>query len=159
MTTSDASNSLKDQINKIDIETYKIVADHFNQDLREFWNRANFYLITNTGLFSAFILIYPTLLDGYSFLVSLVPIIGLSIALLWFLVLKGSLHWIDKWRQEMIKLSNEIDRFHCFASIESELTKKKIKSPSYLTQVMPLIFFVAWILILVYINTTWLPFQ
>ncbi|MGD0072450.1 MAG: hypothetical protein ABSB71_12935 [Candidatus Bathyarchaeia archaeon] len=39
-----------------DIENFKMVAEHFNQDLREFWSRASFYLVANTGLFSAFLI-------------------------------------------------------------------------------------------------------
>lgn len=134
-----------------DIEIFKMVGDHFNQDLREFWNRANFYLLTNAGLFSAFLIIYPTLLNGHFFLVALVPAVGISIATLWFLVLNSSLYWIDKWRQEMVRLSKEIDRFKCFATIESEVFEEKFKSPSYLTQIIPLIFLFAWIIILIFV--------
>ena len=150
MKTDDTSEEKKLQ-QACDIENFKMVADHFNQDLREFWNRANFYLLTNTGLFSAFMVVYPTLLNGHLFLVFLVPVVGISIAALWFLAMNGSLYWIDKWRREMIQLSEKIDRFRCFARIEVELTEKKSKSPSYLTQVMPLIFLIAWIVILVFI--------
>lgn len=151
MKVDDASDAKKVSQQACDIENFKMVADHFNQDLREFWSRANFYLLTNAGLFSAFLVIYPTLLNGHFFLVLLVPIVGISIAILWFLVLNGSLYWIDKWRQEMIRLSKEIDRFQCFATIESQLAEKKSKSPSYLTQFMPLVFVVAWIIILAFV--------
>lgn len=84
MKTDDTSEEKKLQ-QACDIENFKMVADHFNQDLREFWNRANFYLLTNTGLFSAFMVVYPTLLNGHLFLVFLVPVVGISIAALWFL--------------------------------------------------------------------------
>lgn len=148
MKVDDTLDAKKNSQQKCDIENFKMVADHFNQDLREFWNKANFYLLTNAGLFSAFIVIYPTLVNGHFFIVLLVPVVGILIAVLWFVVLNGSLYWIDKWRGEMIRLSKEIDRFQCFATIESLLAEKKAKSPSHLTQIMPLIFVAAWITIL-----------
>jgi hypothetical protein len=107
MKVDDGSDAKKVAQQACDIENFKMIADHFNQDLREFWNRANFYLLTNAGLFSAFLLIYPTLVNDHFFLVALVPIVGITIAILWFLVMNGSLYWIDKWRREMIRRARD----------------------------------------------------
>jgi hypothetical protein len=134
---------------RCDMENFKMVVEHFNQDLREFWNRANFYLLTNAGLFSAFLIVYPSLLTDHPLIVMVVPVLGATIAILWYLVLHGAQYWIEQWRQEVIKLSKELDRFQCYALIESSLKSKKSKSPSYLTQLLPIVFAVAWIVILV----------
>ena len=132
-----------------DMENFKMVVEHFNQDLREFWNRANFYLLTNAGLFSAFLVIYPSLLTDHPLIVMVVPVLGIAIATLWYLVLRGAFYWIEQWRQEVIKLSKELDRFQCYAIIESSIKGRKLKSPSYLTQLLPVVFMAAWIAILV----------
>lgn len=131
-----------------DIENFKMVADHFNQDLREFWNRANFYLVTNAGLFSAFLIVYPALMSNHLPVVVLVPVLGIAIALLWFFVLRGALHWINEWRKQVIRLSKELDRFQCYYKVEKTMTERRSLSPSYLTTFFPIIFIVAWILIL-----------
>jgi len=131
-----------------DMENFKMIASHFRQDLREFWNRANFYLITNAGLLSAFLIVYPGIIKANVGIVIVFPLVGLVIAVLWFLVLRGALHWIEKWREEVIRLSKELDRFRCYANIESSVKQNRSSSPSYLTQFLPLVFVVAWVLLL-----------
>jgi hypothetical protein len=132
-----------------DIEIFKIVSEHFRQDIREFWTRANFYLLTHTALFSAFIVIYPTLTNAHISIGILVPILGLSISIFWFIVLRGAVYWIQQWREQVIKLSKELDRFQCYCEVENLVKQKKFLSPSYLTKYLPLIFAVAWLAILV----------
>jgi hypothetical protein len=130
------------------MENFKMIAEHFNQDLREFWNRANFYLVTNAGLFSAFLIIYPALIKDHLLMVTLVPFLGIAIATLWFLVLRGSVYWIEQWREQMIKLSKELDRFQCYYNVESSLKDRRFSSPSILTKFLPIVFLIAWIVIL-----------
>jgi hypothetical protein len=130
------------------MENFKMIAEHFNQDLREFWNRANFYLVTNAGLFSAFLIVYPALIKDHLLVVTLVPFLGIAIAALWFLVLRGSVYWIEQWREQIIKLSKELDRFQCYYNVESSLKDRRLSSPSILTKILPIVFVIAWIAIL-----------
>jgi hypothetical protein len=130
------------------MENFQMIEDHFKQDLREFWNRANFYLVVNTVLFSAFTISNPFLMNVNKPLIILVSLLGLAIAIVWFLVLRGALFWIEQWRKQVIKLSNELDRFHTYEHIEN-LSKQKIKSPSYLTHFLPIAFIIVWLAILV----------
>jgi hypothetical protein len=132
-----------------DIENFKMVAEHFNQDLKEFWNRANFYLVTNAGLFSAFLIVYPALVKDHLWIALEVPTLGIAIAVLWFFVLRGALHWIEQWRKQVIKLSKELDRFQCYYRVESSIKERKSLSPSYLTKFLPIAFITAWIMTLV----------
>jgi hypothetical protein len=131
-----------------DIENFKMVAEHFNQNLKEFWNRANFYLVTNAGLFSAFLIVYPALVKDHLWIALEVPSLGIAIAVLWFFVLRGALHWIEQWRKQVIKLSKELDRFQCYYSVESSIKERKSLSPSYLTKFLPIAFIIAWVMIL-----------
>lgn len=139
------------EVNSCDLENFKMVAEHFNQDLKEFWSRANFYLVTNAGLFSAFLVIYPTLVDDHLWITLLVPLLGIAIATLWFLVLRGALHWIEEWRKQIINLSKELDRFQCYYNVESSVKEKRSLSPSYLTKFMPIAFIMTWVVVLVII--------
>jgi len=132
-----------------DIENFKMITSHFRQDLREYWNRANFYLLTNAGLISAFLIVYPDLIKAHVGIVIMVPIVGLAIAILWFLVLRGAQYWIEQWREEVIRLSKELDRFQCYAKIESLVKKRHLSSPSYLTKFLPVVFVIAWFVLLV----------
>jgi len=139
----------KDEQLACDIEVFKMITSHFRQDLREFWNRANFYLLINAGLFSAFLIIYPAVIKDHVIIVIVVPILGLTIATFWFFVLRGAVYWIEQWREEVIKLSRELDRFQCYARIESSVKQRRSFSPSYLTQFLPLVFVITWLVMLV----------
>ena len=132
-----------------EIEIFKMVAEHFRQDLREFWHRANFYLLTNAGLLSAFLMAYPTLVEGQAIIAIIIPLVGLTIAIFWFIVLRGALYWIQQWRKQVIKLSKELDRFQCYVEIETSVQQKPYLEPSYVTHLLPLIFVIAWLVLCV----------
>ena len=140
-----------------DIENFKMVTEHFRQDVREFWTRANFFLLAQTALFSAFVVVYPSLATEQAIVVVTVPIFGLILALFWFFVLRGAIFWIRRWREQVIKLSKELDRFHCYVEVETLVNKKRLRSPSYLTQFLPLVFSAVWLAILVLVILQVLP--
>jgi hypothetical protein len=132
-----------------DMENFKMIAEHFMQDVREFWTRANFYLLAHTALLSAFVVVYPTLVKDQIIVVILVPLFGITIAAFWFRVLQASVYWIGQWREQVIKLSRKLDRFQCYAQVENLFNQEKTKSPSYLTQFLPLMFVVIWSMMLI----------
>jgi len=138
----------KEEQDACDVEVFKMIASHFRQDLREFWNRANFYLLINAGLFSAFLIVYPALVKDHAMIVTVVPILGITIATFWYFVLRGAVYWIERWREEVIRLSKELDRFQCYARVESTVKQRRSLSPSYLTKFLPLVFVITWLVIL-----------
>jgi len=143
-----------------DIEIFRIVTEHFRQDIREFWTRANFYLLAHAGLFSAFAMTYPTLIKYHATIALTIPILGLIIAIVWFIVLRGTIYWLERWREQVIKLAKELDRFQCYVEVESSTRQKRFLSPSYVTQFLPLIFAIIWLAILVLIFAEWqIPFS
>ncbi|MCW4007496.1 MAG: hypothetical protein NWF09_02220 [Candidatus Bathyarchaeota archaeon] len=123
-----SQNTDKKEPTACNIELFKLTAEHFRQDLREFWNRANFYLLINTGLFSAFLVVYPQLANNYPVIVVIVPTLGIAIALIWFFVLRGAYHWISQWREEVIRLSEALDKFKCYANIEKAGMQRIVES-------------------------------
>jgi hypothetical protein len=137
-----------------DLVVYQIVVDHFKQDTREFWTRANFFLVAHAGLFSAFVVAYPGM-AGRSNLMSLcIPLLGLGTAIIWFIVLKGAISFLQSWREQVIRLDKELDRFQCYVEVESLVKRNPLSSPSYVTQFIPLVFIATWLGILVSILWT-----
>jgi hypothetical protein len=138
-----------------DIKIFEMVEAHFRQDVHDFWNRANFYLLAQTSLFSVFIAIYPTL-SRYPAIVAIsIPLLGLVVAIFWFIVLRGSIKWIQLWREQVMKLDKELDRFQCYNEVERFAIQKPFLSPSYVTQFLPVIFVIIWsgmITLLIFIN-------
>jgi hypothetical protein len=69
---------------------YQVVVDHFKQDTREFWTRANFFLVAHAGLFSAFVVAYPGMAGRYDLMSLSIPLLGLGTTVIWYIVLKGA---------------------------------------------------------------------
>ncbi|MDR2203989.1 MAG: hypothetical protein LBE76_06825 [Nitrososphaerota archaeon] len=132
-----------------DMENFKMVSEHFRQDLREFWTRANFFLLAQTALLSAFIAFYPSIIESQKFVAIVASGFGIVLSFYWFFVLRGAVFWIKQWRLQMIKLSESLDRFRCYVEVETLLEKRRLSSPSYLTQYLPLLFVVMWIIMII----------
>jgi hypothetical protein len=126
-----------------DIQIFQLVHGHFEQDLREFWQRSNFYLVVDGILLSAFATAHLRSLQ------ILLSCGGLIISIFWLLVARGSVTWLRIWRGEVRRLDRVVNRFRSFDNIESRVHTNKWSSPSWLTQWLPAFFLVGWIVILV----------
>ena len=126
-----------------DLEVYKAVTAHFRQDIREFWSRSNLYLLVQVGLLSVFSII-P---DRSRVVSSALSILGILIAIVWFIVLRGAVRWIQRWREQTIRIDNLIDRYHIYEKIESFAYSHPFMSPSYVTQYLPLAFGFTWLVL------------
>jgi hypothetical protein len=137
-----------------DLVILQLVADHFKQDTREFWTRANFFLVAHAGLFSAFVVAYPSMAGRLNLMSLSIPLLGLATAIIWFIVLRGAVIFLQRWREQVIRLDNELDRFQCYGEVESLVKKYPLSSPSYVTQFLPIVFGIVWLGILVSIIWT-----
>lgn len=127
-----------------DLEVFKLVQEHFRQDLRLYWERGNFYLLIEGVLASVF----ATLVAKGSAPVSLVVVsfgaFGLVLSVIWWLVMVGSLHWIRQWRKEVIRLDGIVDRHQIWVRVETSVNSRPWASPSAVTRLLPLLFTLGW---------------
>jgi hypothetical protein len=73
-----------------DLDVYKMVDEHFRQDVREYWQRSNAYVVVEALLLSVF----ASLLAGdqeYPVLLTL-GIFGLILTMVWFAVMNRVRH-------------------------------------------------------------------
>ena len=135
---------------ELDIEFYKQILVHFRQDIREFFIRSNFYFAGQTALIY---LVYskgePKTNSDFILLNGGI-IFGIIIALFWHFVSRAAVLWMNKWRQEAIRIDKMISRFKSYATIETEMRKSILHSPSRITRWLPLIFIFFWLLLLTY---------
>jgi hypothetical protein len=137
-----------------DLEVFKVVNEHFRQDVREFWNKSNFYLLIQAGLLSVFVTsVGKTPPEVKPILVTL-DIFGLGLALAWAVVARGSLHWLRRWRQQMIEIDNVVDRHRAFSKVENFATERPSMSPSNVTQFLPVAFVAGWLILLYFLVTS-----
>jgi hypothetical protein len=134
------------QPNSVDIEVFKVVAEHFRQDLREFWVRNNMYLLVTGVLVSVFASVGNK--GAYR---SALPAFGLLVSIFWFAVAHGSSRWLQIWRDELCRIDHELDRFQVFYRVEQRgASNRKVWSPSWVTQFLPLVVGTGWLALLVF---------
>lgn len=121
-----------------DLEIFKVVAEHYRQDLRLFWQRCNLYLIVHAALVS----VYATIESAS--LAPMLGVFGLVLSVFWYLVARGSFLWIRRWRAELTRLDRIVDRFQAFAQVEERGNAYPWLSPSWVTQWLPIAFGLGW---------------
>lgn len=127
-----------------DLAVYKTVTTHYQQDLREFWVRSNFYLLVQSGLISVFVAASGTSFRQGKATLGMLSVLGFIIAAIWFVVAKGAVIWIRRWRDQVIEIDNIIDRHRVYSRVESYVYSTPLMSPSNVTQYLPLVFCIAW---------------
>jgi hypothetical protein len=125
------------------IEILKMAQTHFLQDLREYWVRHNMYFLVNGVLVSVF-----ASQAGRGLWSLAVAAFGLMVSAFWFLVARASYRWLGVWREELIALSDTADPFRLYSRVEQRPVKRH-QSPSWITQWLPLVIGVGWVLIIV----------
>jgi hypothetical protein len=125
-----------------DLEIFKLLSDHFQQDLREFWQRSNFYLVVSAALVSVFSA------QSQDDLRLAIGSFGLIISAFWFLVARGSLVWIQLWRRELQDMDEIVDRRRVFSRSEANVSRHPWQSPSWVTQWLPAVFGLGWVAII-----------
>ncbi|MFY1672695.1 hypothetical protein ACN27G_22475 [Plantactinospora sp. WMMB334] len=136
------------QASSIDIEVFKMVTEHFRQDLREFWVRSNMYLLVTGVLVSVF----ASLGDKGGYRLAL-PAFGLLVSIFWSAVAYGSSRWIQIWRNEICAIDREVDRFQVFDRVERRGRERKVWSPSWVTQFLPVVVGIGWLTLLIFAVT------
>jgi len=131
-----------------DLKVYDAVLAHFRQDISLFWTRADFYLVVQAGLLSVTVNAFAnrSLANGKFIIVGLCTV-GLSLTIFWYLVMRGSTFWLGKWREQVIELDTAISRFKSFALVETQVKGSPSLSPSRITQYLPLVFVIAWVVL------------
>jgi hypothetical protein len=133
------------QPSDVDIEVFKMVAEHFRQDLREFWVRNNMYLLVTGVLVSVF----ASMGDKGAYRLAL-PAFGLLVSIFWFAVSYGSSRWLQIWREQLCEIDRELDRFQVFYRVEQRgRASNNVWSPAWVTQFLPVVVGVGWLALLI----------
>ena len=124
-----------------DLEAYRAITAHFRQDVREFWSRSQFYLVVQTGLLSVYAALSSPQAPFRLQTATLgLGIVGLVVAVFWFLCARGSVLWLRRWRKQVVEMDNAVDRCRTYGKVESFASGRPLMSPSNITQYLPLVF-------------------
>ena len=124
---------------------FESVADHYKQDLREFFTRANFYLAVHAALLAAIgIRDAPDSRLDWAVTI-IIASAGVVLACVWGLVSHGSVLWIRRWRKEIQRLSRKYSPTESYHNIEKDAICQRYQSPEELTKFLPWFFGIVWL--------------
>lgn len=140
--------------------SYQLLFGHYENDLRLFWVRANFYLVVNGGLLAFATQNAGHIKDhssgasgGIDVWVLLgLCLLGFLVSALWWSVLKSSFSWIERWREKLAaypwKLKGEPAGALAFSRIiAGDWPKERFwfrAKPSSLSLAAPVLFALSW---------------
>jgi hypothetical protein len=126
------------------VTEFNAITDHFKQDLQEFFTRSNFYLAVHAALLSVFG-VRDTPASFFDYVVTLVLILtGLALSVFWAVAAHGSVLWIDRWRDEVRRLSAEYSEIGSYDKIEALADEHPLQSPETITMYLPWLFGTIW---------------
>jgi uncharacterized membrane-anchored protein len=126
----------------LELEHFKLVVDHYKQDVREYWTKANFFFLANTALLSGYIVYLNQ--QTYLLLAIILPLAGMIVAGFFYLILETSHFWTKVWRCEVLRLCKETQRFYCYEQVENIGQKKPYMHPEFWTQLLDVAFVFVW---------------
>ena len=140
-----AEDSTQDRISYDTV--FGAVADHFTQDLREFFVRANFYLAVHAALLSVIGLRDAPDTPADWAVTLIISVSGVGLAILWGFVSHGSVLWIRRWRKEIQELSLAYSPTKSYDDIEKYASHSRYQSAEELTKFLPWFFAIVWIVL------------
>ena len=104
------------------LELYKILLDTRNLEIKLFWERSNYFLVLNSALAVG---VFTSAATKYEIFFA---IIGLLVAILWFLVCLGSKYWQTRWEQRLHDFESDHLKDLNFFSATSERIRKDVET-------------------------------
>jgi hypothetical protein len=121
-----------------DLEMLKLASEHFRLDLQLFWQRGSLFLLLNTAVAS----VYAS--AGQAALRPVLAVFGFITTVFWFLVMRASAYWIDRWRMELGTLDAIASNHRFFTRMSEESASKPWLVPSEISKWLPGVLAVGW---------------
>jgi hypothetical protein len=102
---------------KTRLEIFKVVNDHYRNDINAVWHRSQFFMVTDLGLLAFF---YSAAFKRDNITnVQWLAGIGLIISLVWVCIMLWTIRWIDVWRHAVVDMEKSLVPFGPFNRGES----------------------------------------
>ncbi len=140
-----------------DIDIFKAIHDSLLQDLREYWTRTNFYFLVQGALLAAFTTVASSKNNNIVSIKPFLCILGFVITCVWFLVAFLSIHFMNRWRTQMLQINEVIDRHHFHTPVVKVAMRKttylpKVFTPTGVTLFLPVLFAASWLYLLIFFH-------
>lgn len=150
--------SVPPDVSDRELETFKVVTDHFRHDLTILWTHSSFFLLIQGVLASALssVLGSPVPADaplvGIRARVVFLCLGGLLFACSWAWVAWRSRLFIQCWREQVLHLNGALDRHAVYLRVEPSTPPAWWYGPTSFATYLPIFFVVAWLLALLWLG-------
>ncbi|GAB3497485.1 hypothetical protein [Amycolatopsis cihanbeyliensis] len=129
------------------LKAYEVVAAHYRQDVLLYWTRLSVFLVVQAGLLAVF----KGLVRSHSGTATVFALVGAAISVVWFLVARASVRWIEVWRRKVVELDTLVNPLASYR-LESAPPGRRwwtrlTERPSEIAQALPLIFLLGWLVL------------
>lgn len=121
-----------------DLEMLKLASEHFRLDLQLFWQRGSLFLLLNTAVAT----VYAS--ASQATLRPVLAVFGFITTVFWFLVMRASAYWIDRWRQELATLDVIVNDHRFFTRMSDKTASQPWLVPSEISKWLPAVLAIGW---------------
>lgn len=121
-----------------DLEMLKLASEHFRLDLQLYWQRGSMFLLMNTAVAT----VYAS--ASQAALRPVLAIFGLITTVFWFLVMRASAYWIDRWREELAAMDAAASNYRFFTRMSEDTSRKPWLVPSEISKWLPAVLAAGW---------------
>ena len=135
---------------EIKVAVFEILNEHYRNDFHLFWQRTQFFLLIQAGMLGFYFsrLLTP---EAPTWARLTIAAAGLLLCIVWWLVARSSIYWIEVWRREVVSLDSEINPHQSFTRGEALASEKQKLyerfRPEVVSSVMPVAFGVSWMIV------------
>lgn len=129
---------------------FGILNEHYRNDFHLFWQRTQFFLLLEAGMLGFYLskLIAP---DAPRWARLTIVCTGILLCAVWWFVARSSIHWIEVWRREVVRIDSDVNPYCSFTHGEgvsapgSSLYQRF--RPEVVSSIMPLGFGLVWLML------------
>jgi hypothetical protein len=126
------------------LKVYEVVAAHFRQDVLLYWTRMSVFLVVQVALLA----VVNSLYEKDDRAIWVFGIVGAGTSLIWFLVARASLRWIQIWRQKVIELDSIVNPLASYGAEtvpRAASLSRAASRPSEIASALPILFLCGWV--------------
>ena len=127
-----------------DIAVFRVVSEHFRNDLTIFWQQTAVFLVAVGALVAVFMQS-----KAGSLVTWVVGGLGIFLTAFWLWVGWKRARLIDIWRGHVMTIDQVVDQYKFYDQVERSMRSKPWDSPTTVTKFLPGLLVIAWIVLLI----------
>ena len=138
---------------KILIDLFKIVNDHYRNDINSVWQRSHYFLYADIGLLG--FVFSSALIKNSAVAIVMIAIGGLAVSIAWAFISLTTIRWIHTWRKGVVEIEKslfQIGPFNHGEALSGDQYHEQWR-PEYFSFILPFVFIIIWVWLMLFYRT------